>query len=435
MATTDNGHGSPSATRIPADRAAAPSSNPRAALKLPKKRSSHLLWISAIIIIVILGCVFAYKMVTKNQQSKDLNQATQQMAVPTVLVVHPEAGSGNVHLVLPGAVQAFMESSVYAQISGYIKSWSVDIGGQVKQGQLLAVIEAPVIEQQLMQAQGTLGQAQANLALAKTTAARYDGLLATHAVAQQDVDNQNANVQVQVANVAAAQAGVSSIQHALDFKQVVAPFDGVVTARRVDVGDFVTSGGGTSSAGGTSVAGTTPASGGSTQLFSVAQVQTLRIYVTVPESYAAAVVPGVTANVTLASNPNQSVPGTLVRTSSSIDPSSLTLLAEVDVANADGKLLPGGYAQVHFDLKEAHPPMLIPGNALIFRAQGTQVGVVGDDNVVTIKDIKVGRDFGTKLEVVDGLQPNDQVIVNPSDSLTNGTKVKVKQQDKPAPQS
>ena len=435
MATTDNGHGSPSATRIPADRAAAPSSNPRAALKLPKKRSSHLLWIWAIIIIVILGCVFAYKMVTKNQQSKDLNQATQQMAVPTVLVVHPEAGSGNVHLVLPGAVQAFMESSVYAQISGYIKSWSVDIGGQVKQGQLLAVIEAPVIEQQLMQAQGTLGQAQANLALAKTTAARYDGLLATHAVAQQDVDNQNANVQVQVANVAAAQAGVSSIQHALDFKQVVAPFDGVVTARRVDVGDFVTSGGGTSSAGGTSVAGTTPASGGSTQLFSVAQVQTLRIYVTVPESYAAAVVPGVTATVTLASNPNQSVPGTLVRTSSSIDPSSLTLLAEVDVANADGKLLPGGYAQVHFDLKEAHPPMLIPGNALIFRAQGTQVGVVGDDNVVTIKDIKVGRDFGTKLEVVDGLQPNDQVIVNPSDSLTNGTKVKVKQQDKPAPQS
>ena len=436
MATTDNGHGSPAATRVPAHPATfGPPPDPRAPQRQPKKRSSHLLWIWAIIIIVILGCVFAYKMVTKNQQSKDLNQATQQMAVPTVLVVHPEAGSGNVHLVLPGAVQAFMESSVYAQISGYIKSWSVDIGGQVKQGQLLAVIEAPVIEQQLMQAQGTLGQAQANLALAKTTAARYDGLLATHAVAQQDVDNQNANVQVQVANVAAAQAGVSSIQHALDFKQVVAPFDGVVTARRVDVGDFVTSGGGTSSAGGTSVAGTTPASGGSTQLFSVAQVQTLRIYVTVPESYAAAVVPGVTATVTLASNPNQSVPGTLVRTSSSIDPSSLTLLAEVDVANADGKLLPGGYAQVHFDLKEAHPPMLIPGNALIFRAQGTQVGVVGDDNVVTIKDIKVGRDFGTKLEVVDGLQPNDQVIVNPSDSLTNGTKVKVKQQDKPAPQS
>jgi RND family efflux transporter MFP subunit len=159
----------------------------------------------------------------------------------------------------------------------------------------------------------------------------------------------------------------------------------------------------------------------------------LRIYVSVPESYAAAVTPGVIATVNLASNPNQSVPGTLVRTSSSIDPSSLTLLAEVDVANADGRLLPGGYAQVHFDLKEAHPPMLIPGNALIFRAQGTQVGVVGDDDTVTLKDIKIGRDFGTKLEVVDGLQASDQIIVNPSDSLTNGTKVQVKQQDQPAP--
>jgi multidrug efflux pump subunit AcrA (membrane-fusion protein) len=433
MATTDNGHGSPSATRIPADRAAAPPADPRAPRRQPKERRGHLLWIWAIIVIVILGGVFAYKMVTKSQQSKDLNEATQQMAVPTVLVVHPEAGSGDVHLVLPGAVQAFMESSVYAQISGYIKRWLVDIGGQVKQGQLLAEIEAPVIEQQLQQAQGTLGQAQANLALAKTTAARYNDLLATHAVAQQDVDNQNANVQVQVANVAAAQAGVSSIQHALDFRQVVAPFDGVITARRVDVGDFVTSGGGTSSSSGTAVAGTTPASSSSTELFRVAQVQTLRIYVSVPESYAAAVTPGVIATVNLASNPNQSVPGTLVRTSSSIDPSSLTLLAEVDVANADGRLLPGGYAQVHFDLKEAHPPMLIPGNALIFRAQGTQVGVVGDDDTVTLKDIKIGRDFGTKLEVVDGLQASDQIIVNPSDSLTNGTKVQVKQQDQPAP--
>jgi multidrug efflux pump subunit AcrA (membrane-fusion protein) len=431
MAPSDNGHGSPSTTRTPADRAAygAPP-DPRA--PQPKQRRSHLLWNWAIIIIVILGCVFAYKMVNKSQQSKELNQATQQMAVPTVLVVHPEPGSGDVHLVLPGAVQAYMESSVFAQISGYIKSWAFDIGAQVKQGQQLAEIEAPVIEQQLMQAQGTLGQAQANLALAKTTAARYDGLLASHAVAQQDVDNQNANVQVQVANVAAAQAGVSSIQHALDFKQVVAPFDGVVTARRVDVGDLVTAGGGTSSSSGSAVAGTTPASGGSTELFRVAQVQTLRVYVSVPENYSGEVTPGVTATVNLASNPNQSVPGTLVRTSKSIDPSSLTLLAEVDVNNADGKLLPGGYAQVHFDLKDSHPPMLIPGNALIFRAQGTQVGVVGQDNTVQIKDIKIGRDFGTRLEVVDGLQASDQVIVNPSDSLTNGIKVQVKQQEKPA---
>jgi multidrug efflux pump subunit AcrA (membrane-fusion protein) len=296
----------------------------------------------------------------------------------------------------------------------------------------MAEIEAPVIEQNLLQVQANLGQAEANLALAKTTAARYDSLLAAHAVSQQDADNQNANVQVMQANVAAAQAGVSSIQHQLAFKQVLAPFDGVVTARRVDVGDLVTAGGGTSAAGGTAVAGTTPASGGSTQLFSVAQTGTLRVYVTVPEHYSAEVVPGVKATISLASNPNETVPGTLVRTAKAIDPSSLTLLVEVDVDNADGKLLPGGYAQVHFDLKEDHPPLLIPGNALIFRAQGTQVGVVGPDNKVIVKDIKIGRDFGTKLEVLDGLSPDDQVIVNPSDSLTNGQQVQVKQQDAPA---
>jgi multidrug efflux pump subunit AcrA (membrane-fusion protein) len=438
MASSDNGHGSPSATRIPADRAAyAQPPDPRAPQRQPKKRSSHLLWIWAIILVIVLGCVFAFMMVRKNHQAAELNQATQQMAVPTVLVVHPEPGSGEIHLNLPGTVQAYMESSVYAQISGYIKRWLVDIGAPVKEGQLMAEIEAPVIEQQLQQAQGSLGQAQANLALAKVTAARYNDLLVKHAVAQQDADNQNANVAVQQANVVAAQAYVSSIQHALAFKQVVAPFDGVVTARRVDVGDLVTAGGGTSSSSGTAVAGTTPQSGGFTELFSVAQVQVLRVYVTVPDQYSEEVVPGVTANITLASNPNKSVPGTLIRTSKSIDSSSLTLLAEVDINNAAGDLLPGGYAQVHFDLKEPNPPMLIPGNALIFRAQGPQVGVVGSDNTVQLKDIKIGRDFGTKLEVVDGLQASDSVIVNPSDSLTNGLKVQVKQEDKPAakPQS
>lgn len=393
------------------------------------------MWLYTIILVIVLACIFVFVMVRKNRRSAQLEEATQKMAVPTVLTVHPQPGSGEVHLVLPGAVQAYMESSVYAQISGYIKRWLVDIGAPVKKGQLLAEIEAPVIEQQLQQAQGTLGQAQANLGLAKVTAARYNDLLSKHAVSQQDVDNQNANVAVQQANVAAAQAGVSSIQHALAFREVVAPFDGVITARRVDVGDLVTAGGGTSSSSGSAVAGTTPASGGSTELFRVAQTQVLRVYVTVPAHDSVNVVPGVTATLNLASNPDQSVSGTLVRTSRSIDPTSLTLLAEVDVNNADGKLLPGGYAQVHFDLKDAHPPLLIPGNALIFRAQGPQVGVVGSDGTVQLKDIKIGRDFGTKLEIVNGLQAGDSVIVNPSDSLTNGLKVQVKKEDKPTPEN
>lgn len=432
MPTMSNGHEASPTNRTPAERAGygtPPGS--RAPASTPQPKHHGVLWLSTIILVIVLGCIFAFVMVRKSHQSAELKEATEKMAVPTVLTVHPEPGSGETHLVLPGAVQAYMESSVYAQISGYIKRWLVDIGAPVKKGQLMAEIEAPVIEQQLQQAQGTLGQAQANLALAKVTAARYNDLLAKHAVSQQDVDNQNANVAVQQANVAAAQGGVSAIEHALAFKEVVAPFDGVVTARRVDVGDLVTSGGGTSSPSGSGAAGTTPASGTSTQLFSVAQTQVLRVYVTVPAHDSVNVVPGVTATLNLASNPDRSVSGTLVRTSKSIDPTSLTLLAEVDVDNADGKLLPGGYAQVHFDLKDAHPPLLIPGNALIFRAQGPQVGVVDNNDTVQLKDIKIGRDFGTKLEVVSGLQASDAVIVNPSDSLTSGLKVQVKKDDKP----
>ena len=371
----------------------------------------------AVIVVVVL--------LHKGQKDAALKTATEKMAVPTVRTVHPQAGSGEVHLVLPGTVQALIQSSVYAQISGYIKSWAVDIGAPVKSGQVLAVIEAPVVEQNLNASMATLGQNQANLALAKTTAARYNALMATKAVSQQDVDTQNANVAVQQANVAAAQAGVEGLKQALAFKEVKAPFDGVVTARRVDVGDLVSASGGTSTgAGATSASpGSTPAT--STELFRVAQVGTLRVYVNVPEHDSAEVVPGVKATINMASNPNAGVTGTLVRTSKSIDPNSLTLLAEVDVDNASGKLLPGGYAQVHFDLKESHPPLLIPGNTLIFRAQGTQVGVVDSDNVAHLKDIKIGRDFGTKLEVIDGLQASDAVILNPSDSLTDGIKVQI----------
>ena len=433
MPTMNNGHFGTSATPMPAGRAGRdlPTGSRTPQPQESRRHAGHL-WLYALILLIVLAVIFAFVMVRKAHQSAQLKQATQTMAVPTVLTVHPETGSGEIHLTLPGAVQAYMESSVYAQISGYIKRWLVDIGGAVKKGQLLAEIEAPVIEQQLQQSQANLGQAQANLALAKITAARYNDLLTKHAVSQQDADNQNGSVAVQQANVAAAQAGVSSIEHALAFKQVVAPFDGVVTARRVDVGDLVTAGGGTSSSAGTAVAGTTPASGNSTELFRVAQTQVLRVYVTVPEHDSAEVVPGVTAHISLASNPNESVPGTLVRTSKSIDPTSLTLLAEIDVDNANGKLLPGGYAEVHFDLKEPHAPLLIPGNALIFRAQGPQVGVVGNDGKVQLKDITIGRDFGTKLEVLKGLQASDAVIVNPSDSLTTGLKVQVKKEDKPS---
>jgi len=400
--------------------------NPIVRPATPKRKKRSFFWFYALLFLLVLGGAAAYVFFQRGQAQTALNSATQQMAVSTVLVVHPERGATDIHLVLPGTVQAEMESSVYAQVSGYIKRWLVDIGAPVKQGELLAEIDTPVTDQQLMQAQAAMAQAQANLNLAKTTAQRYNELRNTNAVSQQDVDTQNAGVAVQEANLAAAQANVRGLEQTEAFKEVKAPFDGVVTARKIDVGDLVTaSGASTASQGNAPSQTATP----SQELFRVAQTKTLRIYVNIPENYSDEIVPGISATLDMASSPNQKVTGTLARTSQSIDPNSLTLLAEVDVPNPDGKLLPGGYAQVHFDITTDHPPLVIPGNTLIFRAQGTQVGVVDTDtNTVHLKDIKIGRDFGTKLEVVDGLNESDSVIVNPSDSLTDGAKVQVNDQ-------
>lgn len=421
---TNNGHGNSDTNRLMDEK----KTITRTAAPKRQKRSSF--WLFALILALILGGAAVFVFIRHAQAQSALIATTQQMAIPTVLVLHPERGSAQIHLVLPGTVQAEIESSVYAQVSGYIKRWLVDIGAPVKQGELLAEIETPVTDQQLMQAQAAVAQAQANLNLAKTTAARYNGLLKTNAVAQQDVDTQNAGVAVQEANLAAAQANVHALEKTEAFKEVVAPFDGVITARKIDVGDLVSATGAVSAS-----QGNAPSQNGTPtqELYRVAQTKMLRVYVNIPESYSDEIVPGILATLDLASSPNQKITGKLVRTSQAIDPTSLTLLAEVDVPNPDGKLLPGGYAQVHFDITTDHPPMVIPGNTLIFRAQGTQVGIVDPNtNTVHLKDIKIGRDFGTKLEVVDGLQESDLVILNPSDSLIDGAKVQVKTESQPA---
>ena len=417
---TNNGLGSPDTHRIMVEKKPIVRPAPT-----PKKKRSFL-WLYALLFLLVLGLAMAYVFFQRSRAQTALADATRQMAVPTVLVLHPERGASEIHLVLPGTVQAEIESSVFPQVSGYIKRWYVDIGAPVKAGQLLAEIDTPVTDQQLMQAQAAVAQAQANLNLAKTTAERYNELRNTNAVSQQDVDTQNAGAAVQEANLAAAQANVRALEQTEAFKEVKAPFDGIVTARKIDVGDLVTASGS-----GAAAQGNAPSQNGtpSQELFRVAQTKTLRVYVNIPENYSDEVVPGISATLDMASSPNQKVTGKLVRTSQAIDPSSLTLLAEVDVPNPDGKLLPGGYAQVHFDITTTQPPLVIPGNTLIFRAQGTQVGVVDTDtNTVHLKDIKIGRDFGTKLEVIDGLQENDSVILNPSDSLTDGEKVQVTSQ-------
>jgi RND family efflux transporter MFP subunit len=411
-----NGNGSVTSTRT----ITAGDSGPRPpAPKRKESGSSAWLWLG--LFLLVLAGIVVYVLWHRQEAQQNLQVTTQKMAVPSVLIVHPERGDSQIHLTLPGTVNAWMESSVYAQVSGYIKAWHVDIGGEVKAGQLLAEIDTPVTDQQLKQAAESVKQAQANLDLAKTTAARYNDLLQKNAVSQQDADNQNAGVKVQDANLSAAQAFESGIQKTEAFKEVRAPFDGVITARRIDVGDYVSATGQTGSTGsGPSQTGTP-----NQELFRVAQTRTLRIYINVPENYADEIVPGIKADITLASAPMRSVAGRLARTADAIDPTSLTLLTEVDVDNPDGKLLPGGYAQVRFDITTRHPPMVIPGNSLIFRAQGPQVGIVDSSNKVHLQNIKIGRDLGTKLEVTDGLDEGDSVIVNPSDSLGDGQEVHV----------
>jgi RND family efflux transporter MFP subunit len=386
---------------------------PRPALRKPKKRS--WLWLYALIALAVLAVVVGFVLMRRAQAQAQLQDVTQKMAVPTVLVVHPDLGNPVVHLVLPGTVQAYITSNVYAQVTGYLRRWLVDIGTPVKKGQLLAEIETPALDQQLQSAQATQGQAQASADLARVTANRYNDLLHTAAVSQEDVDTNNSNVAVAQANLNAAKANVGSLEKTEAFKEVYAPFDGVLTQRKVDIGDLINAGTGSASQ----------------QLFQIAQTSTLRVYVQVPEGYAEEMTQGLSAKLDMASSNNRQVNGTLVRTAKAIDPASLTLLVEVDVENQDLSLLPGGYAQVHFDIVLPKPPVVLPGNTLIFRSQGTQVGVVDSDKVVHLKDIRIGRDFGTKIEVISGVEANDSVILNPSDSLTDGQKVQINTDNQP----
>lgn len=381
--------------------------------RTPRKQSRSGFYI--LIFLLLIGAVVAFVLIRREQAQSKLQSVTRQMAVPTVLIVHPEQGSPHVSLVLPGTVQAYIQSTVYAQVTGYLKRWLVDIGSPVKSGQLLAEIETPELDQQLRAAQAAQAQNQASTDLAQVTATRYNNLLSTHAVSPQDVDQFNGNLAVAQANLNSAKANVERLQKAEAFKEVYAPFDGVLTLRRVDVGDLINAGTGSTSQ----------------ALFQIAQTHTLRVYVQVPEAYSDEMIFGLPAKIEFASNPSQPATGTLVRTSKSIDPTSLTLLVEVDIDNQDGKFLPGGYAQVHFALTLMRPPLVLPGNTLIFRAQGTQVGVVDDNDTVHLQDIKIGRDFGTKIEVLDGIKDDDNVILNPSDSLTDGQKVRVDTRNQP----
>jgi RND family efflux transporter MFP subunit len=340
-----------------------------------------------------------------------LDTETAQAALTAVSVVSPKRTSPADEIILPGNVQPYISSPIYARTNGYLKKWYFDIGAHVKQGELLAVIETPEVDQQLEQARSNLLTAQANLELASITKTRYQGLLKSNAVSQQDVDNAVGTYNANKAIVEADKAAVQQYSALVSFEKVYAPFDGVITARNTDIGDLINSG---------------SSSNVKTDLFHIAQPGKLRVYVNVPEEYSRGITVGMTADLTLAEFPGRKFKGKVVRTADDINVTTRTLLIEIDVDNPTGTLLTGSYAEVHLAVPTQSSTFLIPVNTLLFRTEGLRIGIVKDGRVV-LTTVTPGHDFGDQIEIVSGLKSDDQVIVNPPDSLVSGQEVEIVQ--------
>lgn len=361
---------------------------------------------AALIVLIIAGVI---TFLSRKSETDALAKETDAIAVPTVAVVHPQSEAANDELILPGNLQAFEESPIFARTNGYLLRWYKDMGSKVQKGELLASIDTPEVDQELSQAKATRDQVKSALGLAKISADRWANLRKSDSVSQQEADQQASGYQQAQANLAAADANVRRLEQLESFKRVYAPFSGVLTRRNVDPGALINSGAGVTGK----------------ELFNIARVDPLRVYVSVPQAYAAAMKVGVKAQVTLQEFPGQKFIGTVARTADAIDPATRTLNTEVDVPNKDGKLLPGSFGQVHFATGTSVPRITIPVNAMLFRAEGPQVAVVDKDSTVQLRPITIGHDFGATLEILGGLDVNDQVIINPSDSLETGQKVHV----------
>jgi multidrug efflux system membrane fusion protein len=366
---------------------------------------------SRLVIVLLLLFVLAavIGVVVRLSERRALAKETETLAVPSVVVIHPKREAEQQELVLPSTLQAFTESPIYARTNGYVAHWYKDIGSRVEKGQLLADIEAPEIDQELMQARAAKDQAEAQMKLAQTSAQRYERLQKQDAVAQQETDERtSAYVQGQ-AQVANATANLRRLGQLESYKHIYAPFSGVITKRNVDIGALINAGN----------------SGANQQLFDIAKLDPIRVFVDVPEIYAPAVHAGVHATIEVASLADQHFTGNVARTADSIDLATRTLRTEIDVPNPKSALLPGSYAQVHFNVNVQAVRLSIPVNALLFRAEGTRAAVVGSDGKVHLKAIVIGRDYGTTVEVLGGLDQNDSLILNPSDSLEENQQVQV----------
>lgn len=343
--------------------------------------------------------------------SRALAKETEEIAVPTVDVVHPSAEAPQSELQLPSTLQAYIEAPIYARTTGYLRRWYKDIGSKVNKGELLADIETPEVDQELQQARAARDQAAAQLKLAQSSAKRWENLQKMDAVSQQETDERSSSYIQGEANLNAAQANVRRLEQLESFKHIYAPFSGVITTRNTDVGSLVNAGNG----------------GPTQQLFVIAQIDPIRIYVNVPEVDSPSIHKGVKVDIEVPALVGQHFTGSVVRTADAIDPATRTLNTEVDVPNPRGQLLPGSYAQVHLALKEQVQRLTVPSNALLFRAEGPRAAVVEAGNKIQLRPVAIGRDFGNTVEIISGLDASDAVVVSPSDSLENGELVRVAQ--------
>lgn len=362
----------------------------------------------AALLLVVLGAV---TMLQRRSEYHTLAEETETLAIQTVGVIHPSPETGEEDLVLPGTMEAFVESPIYARTNGYLRKWYHDIGSRVQKGELLADIDTPEVDQQLSQALADLNTAKANAHLSEITAFRYTELLKTDGVSKQEVDNAAGDLAAKLAIVQSAEANVHRLEEMKSFQHIYAPFSGVITRRNVDIGMLINAGN----------------TGSSQQLFFLAQTSPLRVYVQVPETYANTIHAGLGAYLELTQYPGRKIEGRVVRTAEAIDLATRTLNTEVDVPNRDGALLPGGYAQVHLEVKVTGGRLQVPVNALLFRSEGLRAVVVDANHKIHLRQITVGRDYGTALEVLQGLDRNDWIVLNPEDSLEEGQEVRVKE--------
>jgi RND family efflux transporter MFP subunit len=369
------------------------------------------LWALVIAVALIAGLIAG--LLPRLRHAEAVKAETRELAIPTVITVSAVPSIAPTSLTLPAEVRAFEEAPIYARANGYLKTWLADIGARVEAGQLLAEIDTPELDQDLARARAELAQSQASLDLAKITAARWADLLKTSSVSDQEAAEKKADLALKLATVDAANANLHRLNELKSFARVTAPFAGTITARGTDIGQLIMAGSGR-------------------ELFRLADTHKLRVFVRVPQGAAHSMVPGLKADLTTPEMANGSIIATVVRTSGAMAADSRTLLTELQVDNSNGEMLPGTYVQVRFrEINEA-VPLTLPANTLLFRAEGTQVGVVGADGVVVLHNIKMGRDFGAQLEILAGVTTADKVILNPPDSLVSGVKVKIAAADSQA---